>query len=135
MVTCVGTDYCNLALIETKSLGKALAERLARRLGEMEPLTVHWSGCPAGCGNHQAADIGFQGAKARIDGEVVDAVSVYVGGRTGPDAMPGHRLMEVVPVELLDDVMPLIIRNLNTLKRVRRVPEAEESVLMVPVLA
>jgi ferredoxin-nitrite reductase len=134
MVTCIGTDYCNLALIETKTTGKELAERLAARFPSAEPLTMHWSGCPAGCGNHQAADIGFQGTKARIDGEVVDAVSIFVGGRTGPDAKPAEKLMDLVPVEMLDDVMPLLISNLETLKKVRRVPEAEESVLMVPVL-
>jgi len=134
MVTCVGTDYCNLALIETKAMGKGLAERLAQRFPSAEPLTTHWSGCPAGCGNHQAADIGFQGTRARIDGEVVDAVSIFVGGRTGPDARPAEMLMDLVPVAMLDDVLPLLISNLETLKKVRRVPEAEESVLMVPAL-
>ncbi|MPZ49602.1 MAG: ferredoxin--nitrite reductase [Dehalococcoidia bacterium] len=134
MVTCIGTDYCNLALIETKTTGRDLAERLAERFPLAEPLTMHWSGCPAGCGNHQAADIGFQGTKARIDGEVVDAVSIFVGGQTGPNARPAEMLMDLVPVTMLDDVMPLLISNLETLKKVRRVPEAEESVLMVPAL-
>lgn len=134
MVTCIGTDYCNLALIETKSTGRDLADRLATRFPSAEPLTMNWSGCPAGCGNHQAADIGFQGTKARIDGQVIDAVSIFVGGRTGPDARPGEKLMELVPVDMLGDVLPLLISNLETLKKVRRVPEAEESVLMVPAL-
>src|SRR5580698_1103485 len=40
--------------------------------------------CPAGCGNHEAADIGFRGFKTRIGGNMVEAVAIYVGGRTGP---------------------------------------------------
>jgi ferredoxin-nitrite reductase len=134
LVSCTGTDYCNMALIETKTLGRELSERLAARYSSSQPLTMNWSGCPAGCGNHQAADIGFQGTKARIDGEVVDAVSIFVGGRTGPDARPGERLMELVPVSLLDEIMPLVINNLETLKKVRKVEVAEEAVIMVPAL-
>jgi hypothetical protein len=80
-------------------------------------------------------DIGFQGLKARIDGEVVDAVTIFVGGRTGPDARAGHRLMEVVPVTMLDDIIPLIISNMETLRKVQKVPEAEDAVLMVPVVS
>jgi ferredoxin-nitrite reductase len=132
LVSCVGTDYCNLALIETKALGKALSERLAAKIDTHLPLTMAWSGCPASCGNHMAADIGLQGLKARIDGEVVDAVTIFVGGRTGPDARPAHRLMEVVPVSMLDDIIPLVISNLETLRKVQKVPDNEDAVLMVP---
>lgn len=64
---------------------------------------------------------------------MVDAVSIFVGGRTGPDARPGERLMELVPVSLLDEIMPLVINNLETLKKVRKVEVAEEAV-MVPAL-
>ena len=132
LVSCTGKDYCNLALIETKALGRQLAESLAARFPSADPLTMHWSGCPAGCGNHQAADIGFQGAKARVDGEIVDAVSIFVGGRTGADSRPGEKIMELVPVSMLDDLMPVVINNLATLKQIRRDQQTEDRVLMVP---
>ena len=122
-------------MIETKGLGKALSERLAAKIDTHLPLTMSWSGCPASCGNHMAADIGLQGLKARIDGEVVDAVTIFVGGRTGPDARPAHRLMEVVPVTMLDDIIPLIISNMETLRKVQKVPDNEDAVLMVPAVA
>jgi ferredoxin-nitrite reductase len=134
LVTCTGTDYCNLALIETKAIGKRLAERMAERLSYKEPISVNWSGCPAGCGNHQAADIGFQGAKARVDGQVVDAVSIFVGGRTGTEPRVAEKIMELVPVDMLEELMPVLLRHLDTLKQVRRDREAEERVLMVPAL-
>src|SRR6184192_1030595 len=109
MVACVGTDYCNLALIETKSRAVALSEALDQKLGAGgNPLTLHWSGCPAGCGNHQAADIGFRGFKTRLDGKLVDAVAIYAGGQTGPQAVPGDEILETVPC---DDNLPEVVAN------------------------
>ena len=135
LVTCTETDYCNLALIDTKGTGKALAERMAQWFPNAPGITMHWSGCPAGCGNHQAADVGFQGAKARVNGEVVDAVSIFVGGRTGTDPRPGTKILELVPVDMLEEFLPVVLKNLDLLKQVSKDDEAERRVLMVPSLA
>jgi ferredoxin-nitrite reductase len=111
LVACTGTDYCNLAQIETKSRATELAQELEKRLGrDAGRLTMHWSGCPAGCGNHQAADIGFRGLKLNVDGELIDAVAIYAGGRTGPNATPGEEIIEAVPCdEKLVDVVAGIL--------------------------
>jgi ferredoxin-nitrite reductase len=113
LVACVGTDYCNLALIETKSRAVALSEALHNKMGNgANPLSIHWSGCPAGCGNHQAADIGLRGFKTRIDGKIVDAVAIYTGGRTGPHAVAGQEILETVPCdESLPDVVASLIQS------------------------
>jgi ferredoxin-nitrite reductase len=109
MVACVGTDYCNLAQIETKSRAIELSEALDKKLGEAgNPLTIHWSGCPAGCGNHQAADIGFRGFKTKLDGKLVDAVAIYAGGQTGPHAVAGEEILETVPC---DENLPEVVAN------------------------
>jgi ferredoxin-nitrite reductase len=110
LVACVGTDYCNLALIETKSRAVMLSEALHEKMGAGgNPLTIHWSGCPAGCGNHEAADIGLRGFKTRIDGKIVDAVAVYAGGRTGPYAVAGKEILAIVPC---DEAFPEVMANL-----------------------
>jgi ferredoxin-nitrite reductase len=113
LVACVGTDYCNLALIETKSRAIALSEVLRSKMGNaVSSLSIHWSGCPAGCGNHQAADIGFRGFKTKIDGKIVDAVAIYTGGRTGPQAAAGQEILETVPCdESLPEVVADVIRS------------------------
>jgi ferredoxin-nitrite reductase len=113
LVACVGTDYCNLALIETKSRAIALSQALHSRVGTgVNPLTIHWSGCPAGCGNHQAADIGLRGFKTKIDGKIVDAVAIYTGGRTGPHAVAGQEILETVPCdESLLEVVANVIQS------------------------
>jgi ferredoxin-nitrite reductase len=113
LVACVGTDYCNLALIETKSRAVALSQALHEKMGAGgNPLTIHWSGCPAGCGNHEAADIGLRGFKTKIDGKIADAVAVYVGGRTGPYAVAGKEILATVPCdETFPDVMANVIQS------------------------
>ena len=109
LVACVGTDYCNLALIETKSRALALSDTLHKKMGAgVDPLTIHWSGCPAGCGNHEVADLGLRGFKTKIDGKLVDAVAVYVGGRTGPDAAAAKEILAAVPC---DEAFPEVISN------------------------
>ena len=44
LVSCIGTDFCNLALIDTKGPALALAKTLEGRFGTRgAPLTMHWS--------------------------------------------------------------------------------------------
>jgi ferredoxin-nitrite reductase len=117
LVVCTGTDFCNLAQIDTKGQAAKLSASLEDCLGTTgSPLKIHWSGCPAGCGNHQAADVGFRGLKAKIDGKVVDAVAIYVGGRTGPHAAAGREIVEMTPCdETLADVVADVIRRYDPL--------------------
>ena len=113
LVSCTGNDYCNLALIETKSVSRRVIEALDSRYPDAAPLRMYWSGCPAGCGNHHAADIGFQGGKTRFEGEVVDAVTIFAGGRTGPNAQPARKVMEQVPVSTSGSVLPALMEKLR----------------------
>ncbi|MGH7254179.1 MAG: ferredoxin--nitrite reductase, partial [Nitrospirales bacterium] len=76
----------------------------------LKPITMHWSGCPAGCGNHLVADIGLLGKKTKVDGKVVDAVDVFIGGRSGPDPKPALKLLEDVPCEDLPEVLAGLVR-------------------------
>lgn len=110
LVSCVGSDYCNLAVIETKSQALKTATALEARLGsEIKPITMHWSGCPAGCGNHLVADIGLLGKKIKRGGQIMDAVDVYVGGRSGPNAKLATKLLEDVPCEELPNVLAGVV--------------------------
>jgi ferredoxin-nitrite reductase len=110
LASCTGTDFCNLALIDTKTRALALARDFEQRLGSVRPLTVRWSGCPAGCGNHHTADVGLQGCKVKVDGKIVDGVHVFVGGRGGADSRAGLRIMEDVPCEELPAVLERLVK-------------------------
>jgi NAD(P)H-dependent nitrite reductase large subunit len=109
LVSCTGIDFCHFALIETKDIAVNTARALVGRVPAGKRLTIHWSGCPAGCGNHAAADIGLLGKNARIDGEIVDAVDVFIGGKSGPSAKPGTKILEDVPCADLPDVLEKLI--------------------------
>jgi ferredoxin-nitrite reductase len=114
LVSCTGMDYCHMALIETKELALKTARDLQKALGSSrKPLSMHWSGCPAGCGNHAAADIGLLGKNVKIGDEIVDAVDVFVGGRSGPNAKAGMKLLEDVPCSDLPHVLERVIPYLS----------------------
>jgi ferredoxin-nitrite reductase len=110
LVSCTGTDFCNLALIDTKTQAMALAREFERRLENTRPLTVRWSGCPASCGNHHTADVGLQGCKVKVDGKIVDGVHVFVGGRGGADPRAAEKILEDVPCSELPVVLDRLIR-------------------------
>jgi ferredoxin-nitrite reductase len=100
VVACTGTDFCSLAQIDTKRHAEELSTALEQKLGTTgEARSFHWSGCPAACGNHQAADVGFRGLKTKVNGELVEAVAIYGNGRMGPAATAGEQILEVVPCD------------------------------------
>jgi ferredoxin-nitrite reductase len=109
LVSCVGSDYCNLAAIETKSMALKVASQLEGKLPNTAPINMAWSGCPASCGNHLVADIGLLGKKMRRDGEVIEAVDVYMGGRTGIDPKLAVKVMEDVPCDQLAQVLEFVV--------------------------
>ena len=66
-----GTEFCKLAITETKSFSRWLVEELDERLpGFDQDLKLHVTGCPNSCGQHWIADIGIEGKKMKVDGAV-----------------------------------------------------------------
>ncbi len=83
-VACTGTEFCKLALTETKSFSRWLVEQLEARLpGFEQHVKIHVTGCPNSCGQHWIADIGIEGKKLRVNGRLVDAYYFCVGGAVG----------------------------------------------------
>jgi ferredoxin-nitrite reductase len=110
LVSCTGIDYCNLALIETKKRALKVAKALAPRLPGKKPVSVRWSGCPAGCSNHSVADVGLVGKRVKTESGIVDAVDIYVGGSSGPRPSLAAKLMEDVPCDRLEGVLEGLLR-------------------------
>jgi sulfite reductase (ferredoxin) len=83
-VACSGTEFCKLAITETKSFARWLVEQLEERMpGFDQHLKLHVTGCPNSCGQHWIADIGIDGKKMKVDGRLVDAYYFCVGGALG----------------------------------------------------
>ena len=111
LVSCTGMDFCHFALIDTKGWALKTARALETKLGKTQPLRMHWSGCPASCGNHTIADIGLLGKNIRLNGEVVEAVDVFAGGAAGCEANFPIKLLEDVPCEDLADVVAGLVKH------------------------
>jgi len=83
-VACTGSEFCKLALTETKSYARWLTEQLDERFpGYQEDIKLHITGCPNSCGQHWIADIGIEGKKIKQDGKMIDAYYFCVGGSVG----------------------------------------------------
>ena len=83
-VACSGTEFCKLAITETKSFSRWLVEELEERLpGFDQHLKLHVTGCPNSCGQHWIADIGIEGKKIKANDRLVDAYYFCVGGALG----------------------------------------------------
>ncbi len=84
VVACSGSEFCKIAITETKGFSRWLVEELEERLpGFEQHLKLHVTGCPNSCGQHWIADIGIEGKKIKVDGQQQDAYYFCVGGAVG----------------------------------------------------
>ncbi|MBI3321522.1 MAG: nitrite reductase [Candidatus Omnitrophica bacterium] len=97
VVTCTGTEFCKLAITETKARSRQIVEYLEKRVPLDEPLRIHMTGCPNACAQHQIGQIGMMGSKTKVDGQVVDAYDIFVGGRMGRGATFNHPVLRKIP--------------------------------------
>jgi sulfite reductase (ferredoxin) len=83
-VACTGSEFCKLALTETKDFARWLTRELEERLPDFqEQLRINITGCPNSCGQHWIADIGIEGKKIKVNGRMVDAYYFCIGGSVG----------------------------------------------------
>lgn len=83
-VACTGSEFCKLAITETKAFTRWLVEELEDRLPTFDQeLRLNVTGCPNSCGQHRLADIGLEGKKIKVNGQMVDAYYFCLGGSVG----------------------------------------------------
>ena len=83
-IACTGTEFCKLAITETKGFARWLVDDLELRIPEFDQqIKLNVTGCTNSCGQHWIADIGLEGKKIKLDGKVVDAYYFCVGGAVG----------------------------------------------------
>src|ERR1700691_5220515 len=59
-IACTGTEFCKLAITETKGSARWLVDEMEERLPQFDQqLRLHVTGCPNSCGQHWIADIGL----------------------------------------------------------------------------
>ena len=92
-IACTGTEFCKLAIAETKAFSKWLVSEMEERLpGFDQQIKLHVTGCTNSCGQHWIADIGLEGKKIKKNGVSVDAFFFCVGGAVGRNARTARPL-------------------------------------------
>ncbi|GAC1299441.1 MAG: hypothetical protein NVSMB19_03630 [Vulcanimicrobiaceae bacterium] len=106
VLSCVGLEYCPLAVTHSMTMGEEIALAFASHAEDprLADFRIHVSGCPHSCAKHQIADIGLAGAQTDVDGRKVEAFVIYVGGSarerrlgtTYPKKIPRTHVVPVV---------------------------------------
>jgi sulfite reductase (ferredoxin) len=92
-IACTGTEFCKLAIAETKGFAQWLVAEMEERLpGFDQQIKLHVTGCTNSCGQHWIADIGLEGKKIKKNGVSTDAFYFCVGGAVGKYARTARPL-------------------------------------------
>jgi sulfite reductase (ferredoxin) len=111
-VACTGTEFCKLAITETKGFTRWLVDELEERLPEFDQqLRLNVTGCPNGCGQHWIADIGIEGKKIKQDGKLIDAYYFCLGGAVGQHASIARTVGFRCPATLVPEAIERLLRH------------------------
>ncbi|HUO14599.1 MAG TPA: nitrite/sulfite reductase [Verrucomicrobiae bacterium] len=124
-VACSGTEFCKLAITETKSFSRWLVGELEDRLPDFDQhLKLHVTGCPNSCGQHWIADIGIEGKKIKLADRMVDAYYFCVGGALGlhqGTARPvGYRCPATEVPDALERILRIYLKRREAGENLRR---------------
>ena len=110
-VACTGTEFCKLAITETKGFTRWLVDELEERVPQFDQqLRLHVTGCPNGCGQHWIADIGIEGKKIKHEGKLVDAYYFCLGGSVGQHAGIARPVGYRTPASLVPEAIARLLR-------------------------
>ena len=110
-VACTGTEFCKLAITETKGFTRWLVDELEEQVPQFDQqLRLHVTGCPNGCGQHWIADIGIEGKKIKHEGKLVDAYYFCLGGSVGKNSGISRPVGYRAPATLVPDAIARLLR-------------------------
>ncbi|MGH9607492.1 MAG: nitrite/sulfite reductase [Terracidiphilus sp.] len=110
-IACTGTEFCKLAITETKGFTRWLVDELEERLPEFDQeLNLHVTGCSNSCGQHWIADIGLEGKKIKHEGRLTDAFYFCVGGAVGKHAGIARPVGYRCPAPLVPEAIERMLR-------------------------
>jgi len=111
-IACTGSEFCKLAITETKGFTRWLVDELEERLPQFDQqLKLHVTGCPNGCGQHWIADIGLEGKKIKYEGKLTDAYYFCLGGAVGENAGIARPMGYRCPAPLVPEAIERLLRN------------------------
>ena len=113
-IACTGTQFCRLALTETKARVAGMIDDLEVKHADLDvPFVINLTGCSNACTRYQVADLGFMGAqrasKSGVEGEFDEVYNVHLAGSIGQAERLGAKLKGVVPAERLTEYTDKVI--------------------------
>ena len=110
-IACTGTEFCKLAITETKGFTRWIVDELEERLPAFDQqLKLNVTGCPNGCGQHWVADIGIEGKKIKHEGKLTDAYYFCLGGAVGQHAAIARPVGYRCPAPLVPEAIERLLR-------------------------
>jgi sulfite reductase beta subunit-like hemoprotein len=110
LVSCTGTQFCNLAVVETKERAAEILRYLEQQVQLDTPIMVSVTGCPNSCAQYQIADIGLTGIPVIYEGRKQDGFNLLVGGCLGDKPEFGRELLPKIPASLVPKVIVALVR-------------------------
>ncbi len=99
LIACAGTKHCAFGVIENKEDAIEMAEYLNTVVPlESGRVRMYWSACVKGCGTHEIGDIGFEGCKAKVNGQTEDGVHITIGGKIISEGKNGYTVIKAAPL-------------------------------------
>ena len=121
IVSCPGTDTCNLGISNSTSLAVVLSSLIEDEYPELllnEDIAIRISGCMNSCGQHGIGTIGFHGSSLKVKDKVVPAVQVLIGGGNlgGGEGRIADKVLKV-PSKRAPEVVRYVINDFNANKQ------------------
>ncbi|ABF45702.1 Ferredoxin--sulfite reductase [Deinococcus geothermalis DSM 11300] len=114
-IACTGTQFCRLALTETKARTANLVEHIEAKFADLDvPFTINLTGCSNACTRYQVADLGFMGA---LRGGTEEVYQVNLAGSIGQAQRTGTKLKGFVPAVRLNEYTEAVLSDFRANKR------------------
>lgn len=120
-IACTGTQFCRLALTETKARVAGMIDALEVKHSDLDvPFVINLTGCSNACTRYQVADLGFMGAqrasKSGEEGAFDEVYNVHLAGSLGQAERVGAKLKGVVPAERLTEYTDKVLSDFKANK-------------------
>ncbi len=129
LISCTGSEFCNLAVVETKNRAGRVLQWLEQNVEVDFPLFISFTGCPNACAQYQIADIGLTGIPYVLKDEKdedgkpkkIDGYKVLLGAGLGIEPKFNELIAKKVP----GDLIHLSIKSLIETFKAERVDEED----------
>lgn len=112
LVSCTGTQFCNLAIVETKQRAQKILQYLEQECPIDAPIFLSVTGCPNACAQYQIADIGLMGVVCNFRGtRGTEAYNLLLGGTLGANPQFAKPVLKKIPADYIHTAIKKLVQN------------------------